>query len=39
MYSCRKFEIEPLKKFVRSYFSPKKMDEQFLERGLDYNKP
>ena len=38
IYSCRQFEIEPLKAFVRSYFNPKRMDEQFLERGLDYNK-
>ena len=38
IYSCRQFDIEPLKTFVLSYFSPKRMDEQFLERGLDYNK-
>ena len=38
IYSCRKFEIDPLKDFVRSYFQPKRMDEQFLERGLDYYK-
>ena len=36
IYSCRPFDIEPLKAFVRSYFNPKRMDEQFLERGLDY---
>lgn len=39
IYSCRKFEIPPLKEFVRAYFSPGRMEEQFLERGLDYNKP
>ena len=38
IYSCRQFDIEPLKAFVRSFFAPKKLDEQFLERGLDYNK-
>ncbi len=38
VYSCRQFEIEPLKAFVRGVFSPKRMDEQFIERGLDYNK-
>ena len=37
IYSCRQFDVEPLKAFVRSYFAPKQMDEQFLERGLDYN--
>ena len=38
IYSCRQFDIAPLKAFVRSTFAPKKMDEQFLERGLDYHK-
>ena len=38
VYSCRQFEIGPLKTFVRSFFAPRQMDEQFLERGLDYNK-
>ncbi|MBI2094311.1 MAG: S-adenosylmethionine decarboxylase [Candidatus Omnitrophica bacterium] len=38
IYSCRQFDVEPLKTFVRSYFRPQRMDEQFLERGLDYNK-
>ena len=38
IYSCRKFDNEPVKAFVKSYFAPKKMDEQFLERGLDYHK-
>ena len=36
IYSCRQFEIEPIKAFVRRYFSPKRMDCQFLERGIDY---
>jgi S-adenosylmethionine decarboxylase len=38
IYSCRAFEVEPLKAFVRRTFAPKRMDEQFLERGLDYNR-
>ena len=38
IYSCRQFDIEPLKMFVHNTFAPKRMDEQFLERGLDYNK-
>ena len=28
----------PVKAFVKSFFAPKHMDEQFVERGLDYNK-
>ncbi len=38
IYSCRQFDIESVKAFVRKCFSPRRMDEQFLERGLDYNK-
>jgi S-adenosylmethionine decarboxylase len=38
VYSCRQFEIEPVKAFVKSYFAPKHMDAQFVERGVDYNK-
>lgn len=38
IYSCRQFDIEPIKAFVRRTFGPRRMDEQFIERGLDYNK-
>lgn len=38
IYSCRKFELEAVKAFAKSFFAPRKMDEQFIERGLDYNK-
>jgi len=38
IYSCRPFDVESLKAFVQSTFSPRRIDEQFLERGLDYNK-
>ena len=37
IYSCRYFELEPVRAFVRSTFSPKKMDDQYLERGLEYH--
>ena len=37
VYSCRQFDIEPLKGFVQRFFAPKRMDEQFLERGLEYH--
>ena len=36
VYSCRQFDREPLKAFVHRTFAPKRMDEQFLERGADY---
>lgn len=36
VYSCQPFAIEPVMTFVRSYFAPKRMDHQFIERGLDY---
>ncbi len=38
IYSCRPFDPELIKAFVRRTFAPKRMDGQFLERGLDYNK-
>lgn len=38
VYSCRQFEVDGIRAFVRSMFQPKRIDEQFLERGLDYNK-
>ena len=38
VYSCRQFDIEPLKAFVQATFAPKRIDAQFLERGCDYYK-
>lgn len=38
IYSCQQFENEPLETFVQSYFAPRRIDAQFLERGVDYNK-
>jgi S-adenosylmethionine decarboxylase len=38
IYSCRKFELAAVKTFAQRTFAPRKMDEQFIERGLDYNK-
>ena len=37
VYSCRPFDAETIKAFVRRTFEPKRLDEQFLERGLDYH--
>ena len=36
VYSCRQFDVEAVKAFVRSRFTPKRMDCHFLERGIDY---
>lgn len=38
IYCCKKFDIEKAKSFVRRFFSPKRIDEQFLLRGTDYYK-
>lgn len=38
IYCCKKFDINKAKSFVRKFFSPKRMDEQFLLRGSDYYK-
>ncbi len=38
IYCCKKFDIEKAKSFVRKFFSPKRMDEQYLLRGTDYYK-
>ena len=37
VYSCRSFDLEAVKAFVRRVFAPRRIDEQFVERGLDYN--
>lgn len=37
IYSCRKFDISEVKKFVASYFFPSKIEEHFIERGIEYN--
>lgn len=38
VYCCRKFDVEKAKSFVTNFFSPKRMDAQYLLRGLDYYK-
>ena len=38
VYCCKEFDIEKAKSFVRKFFSPKRMDEQFILRGIDYYK-
>lgn len=38
VYCCKEFDIAKAKSFVRRFFSPKRIDEQFLLRGVDYYK-
>lgn len=37
VYSCRKFSTEGIKEFVATYFHPKEIEMNFIERGLKYN--
>ena len=38
IYCCKRFDIDFAKNFCRQYFSPKRMDVQYIERGKDYYK-
>ncbi len=38
VYCCREYDVEKAKEFARSFFSPERMDAQYLLRGLDYYK-
>ena len=38
IYCCRKFDIKAAQAFCRKFFAPKKMDDQYIERGQDYYK-
>lgn len=38
IYCCKEFDIEKAKSFSRRFFSPKRMDAQFILRGVDYYK-
>lgn len=38
IYCCKEFDTNKAKEFSRRFFSPKRMDEQFIERGIDYYK-
>ena len=38
VYCCKQFEPETAKAVCRKFFAPKKMDEQYIERGMDYFK-
>jgi len=38
VYSCRYFDREQAEAFCKKYFKPKKVEHQFVERGIDYYK-
>lgn len=38
VYCCKAFDLEKAKDVCRKFFDPKKIDEQYIERGLDYFK-
>ncbi len=38
VYCCKCFSVEKAKELCRKFFAPKKVDEQFIERGMDYFK-
>ena len=38
IYCCKEFDVAKAKLFARKFFSPKRMDEQFILRGIDYYK-
>lgn len=38
VYCCREFDIDKAKDFARKFFSPERMDAQYVLRGLDYYK-
>jgi len=38
VYCCKCFSLEMAKDVCRRFFEPKKIDEQYIERGLDYYK-
>lgn len=38
IYCCRNFDVEIAKQECRKFFSPGRIDGQFIERGMDYYK-
>ncbi len=38
VYSCKKFDPEKVVKFTKRYFTPKKIEKQFILRGKHYYK-
>ena len=38
VYCCKAFDLEKAKAICKRFFAPKKIDTQYIERGLDYYK-
>lgn len=38
VYCCKAFDLQTAKDMCRKFFTPKRIDEQYIERGLDYYK-
>ena len=38
VYCCKCFSLEKAKNVCRRFFAPQKIDEQYIERGMDYYK-
>ncbi len=38
VYCCKYFDLEKAKDVCRKFFAPKKIDQQYIERGFDYFK-
>ena len=38
IYCCKWFSVEKAKRICRQFFNPLKIDEQYIERGVDYFK-
>ena len=38
VYCCKFFDVEKAKEMCRKFFSPKKIEAQYIERGQDYYK-
>ena len=39
IYSCRKFNPDDVRPLIHEFFLPQRVDEQFLERGVEYYVP
>ncbi len=38
IYCCKNFDLQKAKEVCRQFFTPEKIDEQYIERGFDYYK-
>jgi len=38
VYCCKRFDLDVAREMCNKFFSPKRMDDQYIERGQDYYK-